>query len=230
MDESRCSAEDSQSNLRLLKVFCWSSHAEPLHSLPTFLSSCDLLFPQWQWHFITEPIVRSNLYCLLTLGEHKRSQMFAHMCMKMSFIVRVRAAGMVTEWNSISGGTLPLFLPFSLCLYGLSDSWPRGHIPYCAFVPLPIQHYLKPSAAAAQHNHAKIPPVAAKSAFQQVTAVQRNDREREVFSALFPRRRRIVRYSWHAHLQPEFNDRIWSCWNGLVIHKMRDGTPILSLF
>ncbi|XP_054905031.1 cytosolic carboxypeptidase 6 isoform X2 [Poeciliopsis prolifica] len=52
----------------------------------------------------------------------------------------------------------------------LCDSWPRGHLPACTIVPMPIQHYLKaqPSAAAAQHNHGKLPPVAGESAFQQV--------------------------------------------------------------
>lgn len=34
----------------------------------------------------------------------------------------------------------------------LCDSWPRGQLPDCAFVPLPIQHNPNPSTAAAQHN------------------------------------------------------------------------------
>lgn len=38
----------------------------------------------------------------------------------------------------------------TLPLYSLCDSWPRGHLPHCAFVPLPIQHYLSPMQQ--QHN------------------------------------------------------------------------------
>lgn len=116
-------------------------------------------------------------------------------------------------------------LSFSLSLYCLCDSWPRGHLPHCAFVPMPIQHYLKPSAAAAaaQHNHGKVPLVAAKSAFQQgnshCSRAQWSDSEWKLFP-LFPRylcsiadtpKPKIdwIFFSAIAHLQL-CNDIVWS--------------------
>lgn len=55
-------------------------------------------------------------------------------------------------------------------LYDSCDSWPRSQLPSCVFAPLPIQHYPKPSAPAAQHNHGELPLVDAESAFQQVNS------------------------------------------------------------
>lgn len=55
-------------------------------------------------------------------------------------------------------------------LYDSCDSWPGSHHPSCVFAPLPIQHYPKPRALAAQHNHGELPTVDAESAFQRVNS------------------------------------------------------------
>lgn len=124
------------------------------------------------WHFIKEPhahIIKNNLCAHLHQPADRDSPyrwMFTHTCMDVNVSAYTLCSVKKDEQSTISGEFISLSL--SLASYCLCDSWPRGHLPHCAFVPLPIQHYLKPNAAAAaQHNHCKLPLVAAKSAFQQ---------------------------------------------------------------
>lgn len=148
-------------------------------------------FSRWQWHFIADPlthIIKNNLYCPLTHREARQADVQPHTYGNVTYCQRLYSM------PHYEGQVWRYFWRTSLVsLYCLCDSWPRGHLPHCAFVPVPIQHYLKPSAAAAaQHNHGKLPLVAAKSAFQQgnsqCTRVEWQWMETFFFYALLPRR------------------------------------------